>query len=136
MKLDPSGDRSLYLQLADVLRAKIEAGEYRPGQKIPSESQLIGEYEVGRNTARGALAELRKEGLIVTLRRRGSIVRSDEEKTIVWVDKSARISARTPSSHERQEQGIPEGVSFLVVQRKGKPEELYRGDQTDVQFDD
>lgn len=51
-----------YQQIADELRAAIHRGDYRPGDPLPSESQLRGTYDVSRPTVRHAVAILRTEG--------------------------------------------------------------------------
>ena len=44
---------------------RIEAGEWLPGEQIPSVRQIAAQYEVSIGTARRALVVLRDEGLIV-----------------------------------------------------------------------
>lgn len=61
-------------QLAAILREKIDKGEIKPGQKIPSETALVQTYDVARGTVRRALNILREEGKIVTFPGRGSYV--------------------------------------------------------------
>ena len=61
-------------QLADILRGRIRAGRYQPGHAIPSESACEREFGVSRGTCRKALAQLRSEGLVVTVAGRGSYV--------------------------------------------------------------
>jgi GntR family transcriptional regulator len=57
-------DRPLHPQIADLLRAEILEGRYRPGDKLPSERKLSEEYEVSAVTARLAINQLRSEGLV------------------------------------------------------------------------
>ncbi|WP_178379733.1 GntR family transcriptional regulator [Cryptosporangium aurantiacum] len=73
--IDPHGDRAVYRQLADQLRADIASGEYGPGSAIPSEMTLMQRYGVARNTVRLAMTMLREEGLVVTHHGRGTFVR-------------------------------------------------------------
>ena len=69
----------LYYQLENILREKISSGAFAPGSRMPTESELIRIYGVGRITVRQALASLAKEGLIERKRRRGTFV--TERKT-------------------------------------------------------
>lgn len=67
-------------QLADELRAEIAKGTYRPGDRIPTERDLMkdaaGRRIASRETVRAALSDLRAEGLLVVLGgKRGTIVR-------------------------------------------------------------
>ncbi|MEW2575145.1 GntR family transcriptional regulator [Streptomyces syringium] len=63
-----------YLQVADDVLDRIRAGGLRPGQRIPSESQLMARYGVSVGTVRKAMAEIRTSGLVETLHGRGSYV--------------------------------------------------------------
>jgi GntR family transcriptional regulator len=64
----------LYYQLENILREKIMSGAFAAGSRMPTESELIRIYGVGRITVRQALAALTKEGLIERKRRRGTFV--------------------------------------------------------------
>jgi len=61
-------------QLAAILRGRIRTGRYSPGHAIPSESAVEREFGVSRGTCRKAIAQLRSEGLVVTIAGRGSYV--------------------------------------------------------------
>lgn len=58
------------------LKHRILAGELLPGTKLPSESQLITDYDVSRTVAREAVSRLQAEGLVETFQGRGSFVLS------------------------------------------------------------
>ena len=60
--------------IADALRARIAAGEYPLGGRLPTESQLAQAFAASRPTLRQALAALSGEGLIVRRPRTGSVV--------------------------------------------------------------
>lgn len=55
---------AIYARIKRALREQIEDGLLRPGDRIPSENQLVAEYTVSRMTARRALLELSEEGLV------------------------------------------------------------------------
>ncbi len=63
-----SRNRPTYLLISDALRDKIERNELGPGQRFPTERELVREFHVARMTVRHALDILEDEGLI---RRRG-----------------------------------------------------------------
>jgi GntR family transcriptional regulator len=73
--IDPTGDRAVYKQIADLLRAAITSGELAPGAQLPSEQELVDEHGVARGTVRQAITLLRSEGLVDVVRGRGSFVR-------------------------------------------------------------
>ena len=56
-----------YQVLADELRQKIESGEWPPGTKLPSRSQLCKQYGVSDTVVGKAMMILRVTGLTETL---------------------------------------------------------------------
>lgn len=60
-----------YARIAEQLRERL--ADVAPGSALPSETSLAAEFGVVRNTVRRALAELEREGLIVTLPGRGRV---------------------------------------------------------------
>ncbi|WP_214319546.1 GntR family transcriptional regulator [Nonomuraea sediminis] len=129
MQIDPNSFTPLYVQVADVLRAQIEEGELRPGDKLRNEDALAHEFGTGKATIRQALRLLRSEGLIDTENRRGSTVRTPPELTVVNLEKPARIKARMPTLKERTALGLPEGEPVLVVTyTDGRTEVLARSE--------
>jgi GntR family transcriptional regulator len=70
-----------YRNLADRLRAAIEAGEYPEGAVLPRIEDLAAEHGVAIGTARQAIAVLEAEGLVEAVRRRGTVVRSRPDRT-------------------------------------------------------
>ena len=72
-------DRSIYLQLVDIIQNRIATGYYAPGSKLASVRDLASEAEVNPNTMQKAFAELERSGLIVTQRTSGRTVTEDTE---------------------------------------------------------
>jgi len=72
-------DRPIYAQILEVIQLRIIAGQYRPGEKIPSVRELAAEAGVNPNTMQKALSELEREGLVMALRTSGRIVTEDME---------------------------------------------------------
>ena len=64
----------LYIQLREVIRSKIEEGEYPAGTAIPSENQLSEQYGINRVSVRSALAALENEGLLRSVQGKGVFV--------------------------------------------------------------
>jgi len=56
--------RNLVVVVRDALKALIEAGQYRPGDRLPSEAKLTQEYGVSRTVVREAIAALRADNLV------------------------------------------------------------------------
>ncbi|HEU5025115.1 MAG TPA: GntR family transcriptional regulator [Spirillospora sp.] len=64
-----------YAQLVTELQRRIEAGQYAPGTAMPSEHQLIDEFDVSRPTVVAALRILRDQGWIDSRQGKGRFVR-------------------------------------------------------------
>jgi GntR family transcriptional repressor for pyruvate dehydrogenase complex len=62
--LDPMSRSTLSEQVAKRLAARITAGDWQPGQKLPSESELCKALNIGRSSLREALTSLAFIGLI------------------------------------------------------------------------
>jgi GntR family transcriptional regulator len=73
-RIDPIAPVPPYRQIAEIMRRRIGAGKYQPDARIPTESEIVDEFEVARSTARRAVAVLREEGLVYTVPNRGSYV--------------------------------------------------------------
>ena len=76
-KLQKAYERSrvpLYIQVASVLRQRIESKRWQAGQKIPTLVELEKEFHVARVTVRQAVEILREEGLLFAQQGRGTFV--------------------------------------------------------------
>ena len=73
--IDPAAPKLVYLQVADHITARIEAGELAPGARLPAERDLATEYGVAYDTIRRATAVLRDRELIITIVGRGTFVK-------------------------------------------------------------
>ena len=65
-----------YVVVVNAIQRRIEDGSYPPGSAIPSEAQLMAEFEVSRPTAVRALGILQKDGWIDAEQGKGRYVRS------------------------------------------------------------
>jgi GntR family transcriptional regulator len=68
------GTGPLYRQVVQALRDRILNGTYALGQQLPTESELLEEFGVSRNTVREALRQLRQDGLVASRQGSGSVV--------------------------------------------------------------
>ncbi len=113
--IDPTADRAVFRQLADLLRSQIMSGELGPGEPLPSELRLADEYDISRTTVRQAIGQLRTEGLVTVDRPRGTFVRVPEAVELIALGRGERASARMPTDAERRKHRLGEGVPVLVV---------------------
>src|ERR1700684_4138922 len=65
-----------YQKIADRLRDQITRGTLAPDDRLPSEPDLVRQYDASRNTVRLALALLTNQGLVVTRQGLGSFVQA------------------------------------------------------------
>lgn len=72
--LDRSAAVPLYVQLGDILRRRIESGEWEQNSRIPSEHELNREYGLSRMTVRQVLTTLVNEGLLFRVQGKGTYV--------------------------------------------------------------
>ena len=61
---DASPARTRAVMIAETLRREIESGRFRPGDRLPSESELTRAHSVSRTVVRESIAILRSEGLV------------------------------------------------------------------------
>jgi GntR family transcriptional regulator len=69
-----SGTGPGYTLLLSDLRRRIRAGEWQPGDQIPSERELCEDYGVSRTMVRQTLGIAEREGLLVKVPGRGTFV--------------------------------------------------------------
>lgn len=73
--IDHEGPVPPYRQLAGILRARIERGDYQPGRAIPAESRLVQEFGVARSTVRRSISLLVQEDVLFVVPQRGTFVK-------------------------------------------------------------
>lgn len=69
----------LHISIAEQIKDQIEAGQYEPGERLPSEFDLGKLFGVSRTTIRRAIANLIQQGLVTTQQGKGIFV-SDRHK--------------------------------------------------------
>ena len=79
-----------YRELAGVLRAAIEGGDYHPGTTLPKQADIARRYGVNVNTVRKAVGVLEAEGLVDPVRRRGTVVRPRPPMSRLGVERYAK----------------------------------------------
>ena len=77
-RIDRSSYEPPYAQLARLLRERIAGGEYRAGDRLPSEAELCEAYGVSPMTVRRAVTELVREEVAATEQGRGTFVKAPQ----------------------------------------------------------
>jgi DNA-binding GntR family transcriptional regulator len=70
-------------QVARDIERDIRTGQLAPDTRLPSEVELAEQYGVARMTVRRAVAQLRDNGLVVTVHGRGSFVAPRDDQIYV-----------------------------------------------------
>lgn len=79
--------RPLYLRIKEYLEKKIENGEYKAGDKLPSENKLSKSLDVSRASLREALRVLEEEGKIIKQQGIGTFVNKPTPKFKKGIEK-------------------------------------------------
>lgn len=117
--------RSLPRQLADALRSRIIAGEWAPGEQMPSEQALADEVGVSRPTVRAALRLLMGSGLVRVRQGSGTFVTSHGSGVVAGLQDLRSMSAII--SEQRANSTV---VYRKREQREATAEEAARFDET------
>lgn len=130
----------LYQQIKGLILQSLKSGEWRPGEPIPSESELVLRYNVSQGTVRKAIDELAAENLLVRRQGRGTYVATHADPRaffrflrLVPLDGSVEPSKSVPLECWRAKAGaeaarvlqVELGDPIIIVRRilqfSGKP---------------
>ncbi len=115
MRIDAEKPIPKYLQLKDIIKHYFKKEHYEPSQKIPSENDLMKQFNVSRNTVRQALAELVNEGFIYKKHGSGSFfsgkMHEDQEHSYL-------IGVITPNIPSYIYSKIMEGIDDVAHKRR------------------
>jgi len=100
-----SDRQPLYMKIQDHFKQLILKGELKENDKIPSEKELMEQFDVSRITVANALIQLAKDGWIYRIPGRGSFVSGHIDKRLL--SQASRhdiaVGSRTSSDAERHE---------------------------------
>jgi GntR family transcriptional regulator len=74
--------RPLYEQIKGLLTQSLVAGEWKPGESIPSETDLASRYKVSQGTVRKAIDALAAENVLVRRQGKGTFVATHSEEHV------------------------------------------------------
>lgn len=63
-----------YVKIAGIMRERIAGGDWKPGHKILAQHELAKIFDVGQQTIREAISELRDHGFLYTVPNKGTFV--------------------------------------------------------------
>ncbi|MYS09752.1 UTRA domain-containing protein [Streptomyces sp. SID6041] len=121
------GGRSVprYVQIAEEIVQQIQAGVLKPGDLVPSESELVERYGVAGGTIRKAMVEVRASGLVETRHGKGSIVKDRPPVRLRSSDRfraSHRRGGKAAYLAESAQSGATAKVSVLYIGPMEAPE--------------
>ena len=109
---------SLHISISQQIQQQIDSGKYLPGDKLPSERELIKIYRVSRITIRRAIANLVQQGLVITHQGKGVFV--SEQKKVAY----NLANPLTFLERDLQAKGISLSLQNLVFERVTPPPEV------------
>jgi GntR family transcriptional regulator len=74
----------LYQQIKALITRGLQAGEWKPGEAIPSEVELAARFKVSQGTVRKAIDELAAENILVRRQGKGTFVATHAEEKIQY----------------------------------------------------
>jgi len=137
---------TLYSKVEEVLANEIAQGEMKPGDRLPSEDELLARFQVSRITVRRAVQNLVRRGIVEIQRGRGTFVLAPKifqdltELTGFVEDMNAhgrRASARVlshgvvaASAKVAEHLDVPKGTRVMRIER------VRLGDSVPISFDE
>lgn len=122
-----------YIHMSSILLREIVNGALSIGDKVPSENQLMNDFNVSRNTARRALMEIEQYGLIKRIQGKGSFVidnkmqqnlQTVKSMTELFADnkkltysKVLAVEMTRPSSRAQDHLKISDGIEAIRIYR-------------------
>ncbi|MDD0837025.1 GntR family transcriptional regulator [Curvibacter sp. HBC61] len=74
----------LYQQIKGLILQSLQAGDWKPGEAIPSEMELAARYRVSQGTVRKAIDELAADNLVVRRQGKGTFVATHAEQHVQY----------------------------------------------------
>jgi GntR family transcriptional regulator len=99
-----------YQQVADALRGRMESGEFRLGDQLPSELELREQYDVSRNTVRDAVRLLQAQGFLEARKGQGMFAARRATPPLITM----------PADQKDGLVGIEGAAAFSAIRRQGR----------------
>ncbi len=119
----------LYQQIKSLILRSLQAGEWKPGDMIPSELELAARFRVSQGTVRKAIDELATDNLLVRRQGKGTFVATHAEQHIQYRFLRVLPDAGSPDAQGPAERRIiecrrlraPAEVARQLTLRTGDP---------------
>lgn len=109
--LDNQNFVPLYQQIEEMLRHKIQAGEYQSSMRLPSEAELAAQFGVSTITVKKAVLNLVEQGLLRRKQGKGTFVVSPKQNRdltqVVSFSESCRLNGTEAGSKTLEQSVVP-----------------------------
>ncbi|MFC7393626.1 GntR family transcriptional regulator [Scopulibacillus cellulosilyticus] len=133
LSVDPKKNIALYLQVKDILIHRIQNNIWAANTLIPTEQELMDEFNVSRTTIRQAISMLVQEGILEKKQGKGTIVKSQQlvgslgklrgfaeeamEKGLTPHSKLLRSQFSETLFQEKAQLEVPEDEKIFLIER-------------------
>lgn len=128
--LQRNSTRSLYEQILDRLRHQV-VSSLTPGEQLPTEEELMRQYDVSRSTVRKAVQQLVDEAVLVRRQGKGTFVVQSTPKIVHSID---RLAAFVETFRQVGEDIRTEVTEFSWIDDPELPKELETWDRPVLRY--
>ena len=118
----------LYQQIKTLILRSLQAGEWKPGDVIPSELELAARFKVSQGTVRKAIDELATDNLLVRRQGKGTFVATHAEQHIQYRFLRVLPDASAPEAQGPAERRIVECRRLRASAEVARQLDLRTGD--------
>ena len=114
--IDYKSRKPIYEQIIENMKQLVVSGALKREEQIPSVRQLAQELAINPNTIQKAYAELERQGVIYSLKGRGSFVGSSLQE-LRNIQQNERLEELAALSKELYRLQVPQEELYLVIQQ-------------------
>lgn len=114
--IDYKSRKPIYEQIIDNMKQLVVSGALKRDEQIPSVRQLAQELAINPNTIQKAYGELERQGVIYSLKGRGSFVGSSLQE-LRNIQQNERLEELAALSKELYRLQVPQEELYLVIQQ-------------------
>ncbi len=114
--IDYKSRKPIYEQIIENMKQLVVSGALKRDEQIPSVRQLAQELAINPNTIQKAYAELERQGVIYSLKGRGSFVGSSLQE-LRSIQQNERLEELVALSKELYRLQVPQEELYLVIQQ-------------------
>lgn len=114
--IDYKSRKPIYEQIIDNMKQLVVSGALKRDEQIPSVRQLAQELAINPNTIQKAYGELERQGVIYSLKGRGSFVGSSLQE-LRNIQQNERLEELAALSKELYQLQVPQEELYAVIQQ-------------------